>query len=276
MKIKVKVAPKEHQEFILKSDYIRLDDLLKNVGVVNTGEERGFVMADIPGLIEGASEGIGLGHEFLRHVDRCRLLVHVIDISGSEGRDPIDDFEKINAELAAFSEELTTRPQVVVGNKCDLCEEEDIAKYAEYFESKGYKFFPAMAAIAEGTADVIISLEPMEALRYLEYLKKDGWVVTSTVPFVNIPNYPAEEDINAHLKALPNCVSLNVEQLAKDAGAPLQAANMVLLGAAIPMLDIEFEKIEAGIRRIFARKGEEVIEKNLAAVRAGYENSIKK
>ena len=130
--------------------------------------------------------------------------------------------------------------------------------------------------IAKGGADIIISLEPMEALRYLQYLKKDGWVVTSNVPFINIPNYPAEEELNKHLEALPNCVSLNVEQLAKDAGAPLQAANMVLLGAAIPMLDIEFEKIEAGIRRIFARKGEEVIEKNLAAVRAGYDNSIKK
>ena len=130
--------------------------------------------------------------------------------------------------------------------------------------------------IAKGGADIIISLEPMEALRYLEYLKKDGWVVTSNVPFVNIPNYPNEEELNKHLAALPHCVSLNVEQLAKDAGAPQQAANMVLLGAAIPMLDIEFEKIEAGIRRIFARKGEEVIEKNLAAVRAGYDNSIKK
>ena len=130
--------------------------------------------------------------------------------------------------------------------------------------------------IAKGGADIIISLEPMEALRYLEYLKKDGWVVTSNVPFINIPNYPNEEELNKHLAALPHCVSLNVEELAKEAGAPQQAANMVLLGAAIPMLDIEFEKIEAGIRRIFARKGEEVIEKNLAAVRAGYDNSIKK
>lgn len=125
------------------------------LGVVRMGEGSSFVMADIPGLIEGASEGIGLGHEFLRHVERCRMLVHVIDISGSEGRDPIDDFEKINAELSAFSEELTTRPQIVVGNKCDLCEEEDVAKIAKYFEDKGYKFFPAMAAIAEGTQDVI-------------------------------------------------------------------------------------------------------------------------
>lgn len=129
--------------------------------------------------------------------------------------------------------------------------------------------------IAKGGADIIISLEPMEALRYLSYLKKDGWVVTSNVPYVNIPNYPDMEKVEKHLAALPHCVSLNVEQLAKEAGAPQQAANMVLLGAAIPMLDIEKEKIEAGIRRIFARKGEEVVEKNLAAVRAGYENSVK-
>lgn len=125
------------------------------LGVISMGEGSSFVMADIPGLIEGASEGVGLGHEFLRHVERCRMLVHVLDISGSEGRDPIDDFEKINAELSAFSEELTKRPQIVVGNKCDLCDEEDVEKYAKYFEEKGYKFFPAMAAIAEGTQAVI-------------------------------------------------------------------------------------------------------------------------
>ena len=125
------------------------------LGVVRIGEGSSFVMADIPGLIEGASEGVGLGHEFLRHVERCRMLVHVIDVSGSEGRDPIDDFEKINAELSAFSEELVNRPQIVVGNKCDLCEEEDVRNIAKYFENRGYKFFPVMAAIAEGTQDVI-------------------------------------------------------------------------------------------------------------------------
>jgi indolepyruvate ferredoxin oxidoreductase beta subunit len=129
--------------------------------------------------------------------------------------------------------------------------------------------------IPKGGADIIISLEPMEALRYLSYLKKDGWVVTSNVPFINISNYPEQEELYKHLQALPHCVSLNVEQIAKEAGAPLQAANMVLLGAAIPMLDIEKEKIEAGIQRIFARKGEEVVKKNLAAVQAGYENSVK-
>ena len=129
--------------------------------------------------------------------------------------------------------------------------------------------------IAKGGADIIISLEPMEALRYLPYLKSDGWIVTNSVPFVNIDNYPDVEKLYATLKALPQVVMLDVEQIAKGAGAPLQAANMVLLGAAIPMLGIEAEKIAEGIRAIFERKGEEVVAKNLAALYAGLENSVK-
>ena len=129
--------------------------------------------------------------------------------------------------------------------------------------------------IPKGGADLIISLEPMEALRYLPYLKKDGWIVTNSVPFVNIPNYPEIETLHARMKELPQVVMLDVETLAKEAGAPLQAANMVLLGAAIPMLGLEAEKIEAGVQRIFGRKGEEVVNKNLAAIRAGMNNSIK-
>ncbi len=125
------------------------------LGVVRMGEGTSFVMADIPGLIEGAGEGVGLGHEFLRHVERCRMLLHVLDISGSEGRDPIEDFEKINKELAVFSEELALRPQIVVANKCDLIDEDEIAKYEAYFKDKGYKFFPIMAAIGEGTKELI-------------------------------------------------------------------------------------------------------------------------
>ena len=89
-------------------------------------------------------------------MERCRLLVHVIDVSGSEGRDPIDDFNKINHELAVFSEELAKRPQIVVGNKCDLTDEETVEKIKRYFEEKGYKFFPIMAAIAEGTDALIM------------------------------------------------------------------------------------------------------------------------
>ena len=125
------------------------------LGVVRMGEGSSFVMADIPGLIEGAGEGVGLGHEFLRHVERCRMLLHVIDISGSEGRDPIEDFNKINHELEVFSSELKGRPQIIVGNKCDLIEEDQIEEIRNHFESQGYKFFPIMAAIAEGTKELI-------------------------------------------------------------------------------------------------------------------------
>lgn len=124
--------------------------------------------------------------------------------------------------------------------------------------------------IAKGGADLIISLEPMEALRYMEYLKEDGWIVTSSVPFVNIPNYPALEEVLSHVQAFKHHVLLDVEQLAKEAGAPAQAANMVLLGAAIPMLGIEYDKVIAGVKRIFERKGEKVVSANIAAIEAGY------
>ena len=128
--------------------------------------------------------------------------------------------------------------------------------------------------IAKGGADLIISLEPMEALRYVEYLKPDGWIVTSCVPFLNIPNYPELEEVLARIKAHKNHVLLDVEALAKEAGAPAQAANMVLLGAAIPMLGIEHDKMVDGVKRIFARKGEAVVNSNVAAVEAGYRHSM--
>ena len=125
------------------------------LGVVRMGEGQSFVMADIPGLIEGASEGVGLGHEFLRHVERCRLLVHIVDVSGSEGRDPIEDFEKINQELAAFNPELAQRPQIVAGNKCDLAEDDQLARFASYIRGKGYDYYPMSAAISYGTKELI-------------------------------------------------------------------------------------------------------------------------
>ncbi len=124
------------------------------LGVVKRGE-KSFVVADIPGLIEGASEGVGLGHDFLRHVERCRLIVHVVDVSGIEGRDPADDFEKINRELANFSEELAQRPQIVAANKCDMATEEQISAFESFIKEKGLPFFRISAATTKGT-DVLM------------------------------------------------------------------------------------------------------------------------
>ena len=128
--------------------------LYPNLGVVWVDEGVSFVMADIPGIIEGASEGIGLGHDFLRHVERCRLLLHVVDVSGSECRDPIEDFEKINEELAKFSPALAERPQIVVGNKCDLATEEQIDTFRRYVEEKGLTFVPISAATMQGVREL--------------------------------------------------------------------------------------------------------------------------
>ncbi len=120
------------------------------LGVVRVGPEASFVAADIPGLIEGASEGVGLGHDFLRHVERCRLLLHLVDVSGSEGRDPIEDFEKINAELAGFSAELAARPQIVLGNKCDVATPEQVERFESYIREKGLPFRAISAATRQG------------------------------------------------------------------------------------------------------------------------------
>ncbi|MBP0963757.1 MAG: GTPase ObgE [Oscillospiraceae bacterium] len=125
------------------------------LGVVSGAEGKSFVMADIPGLIEGASDGVGLGHEFLRHVDRCRLIVHVVDVSGIEGRDPAEDFEIINRELANFSEDLAERPQIVAANKCDIADDEQKAKFRSYIEEKGLPYFEISAAAAMGTKELI-------------------------------------------------------------------------------------------------------------------------
>ena len=125
------------------------------LGVVSMGEGSSFVIADIPGLIEGASEGVGLGHAFLRHVDRCRMLVHIVDVAGSEGRDPIEDFEKINLELERFNPELAERPQIVAANKIDLATDEQRETFKAYIEEKGYEYFEMCAPILEGTKEVI-------------------------------------------------------------------------------------------------------------------------
>jgi indolepyruvate ferredoxin oxidoreductase beta subunit len=119
-----------------------------------------------------------------------------------------------------------------------------------------------------GTADVIISMEPMEALRYLPFLKKDGWIISSSAPFVNIPNYPDVEVIKSDLQKIGNVILLDIEQQAKDAGVP-RSANVILLGAAQKALGIEYEKLEDAIRRVFGRKGDVVVDANIKALAIG-------
>lgn len=125
------------------------------LGVVRMGPESSFVMADIPGLIEGAGEGVGLGHRFLRHVERCRMLVHIVDVAGSEGRDPIEDFKTINKELAVFNPELTKCPQIVAGNKVDLATDGQLARFRKFIEDQGLEYYEIIAPIAEGTKELI-------------------------------------------------------------------------------------------------------------------------
>ena len=135
-----------------------------NLGVVDVDGAKGFVMADIPGLIEGASEGIGLGHEFLRHIERTKMMIHVVDAAGSEGRDPIDDIYKINAELEAYNPEIAKRPQVIAANKLDLvyAEDEDPVEILKMeFEPQGIKVFPISGATGEGIKELLYYVSDM-------------------------------------------------------------------------------------------------------------------
>ena len=137
-----------------------------NLGVVEIFD-KSFVMADIAGIIEGAAEGAGLGHYFLKHIERTRVLIHIVDVSGCEGRDPKEDFDKINKELGLYSEKLTPKPQIVAANKIDLISEDDpkYIEFKEYVESKGYKVFPMSAPINIGVKEVL-----GEAARMLDEL----------------------------------------------------------------------------------------------------------
>ena len=130
--------------------------LFPNLGVVALEEGVSFVLADIPGIIEGVAEGAGLGHDFLRHIDRCRLLIHVVDVSGSEGRDPVADFEAINAELAEYSPELAKRPMLVAGNKVDITEDRTgLEALKAHVEALGLPFFELSAAAHQGTRELM-------------------------------------------------------------------------------------------------------------------------
>ena len=127
-----------------------------NLGVVSAGDAGSFVMADIPGIIEGANSGIGLGHEFLRHIERTRILLHIVDVSGTEGRNPIEDFDIICGEMEKFNEELTKKPQIVIGNKIDVIFDENIMQeFEQEMKKRGFEVFFISAAAHKGTSDLM-------------------------------------------------------------------------------------------------------------------------
>ena len=160
--------------------------LFPNLGVVYVDEGVSFVMADIPGIIEGAAEGAGLGHDFLRHIDRCRLLIHLVDVSGSEGRDPVADFDAINAELSQYSPDLARRPQIVAANKTDIMEDpENLERLRAHVESLGYTLLEISAAAHQGTRQLVgkvagmLSMLPPVTVYEPEYVPKPPVIDTS-------------------------------------------------------------------------------------------------
>ena len=160
--------------------------LFPNLGVGWVADGVSFVLADIPGIIEGASEGAGLGHDFLRHIDRCRLLVHIVDVSGSEGRDPVEDFDAITAELEQYSEDLAKRPQIVCANKVDIMEDpENLERLRAHVEAKGYPLFEISAASHQGTRQVVgkvaemLSTLPPVTVYEPEYVPRPAAIDTS-------------------------------------------------------------------------------------------------
>ena len=160
--------------------------LYPNLGVVYVDEGVSFVMADIPGIIEGAAEGAGLGHDFLRHIDRCRLLIHLVDVSGSEGRDPIADFDAINQELRQYSPELADRPQIVVANKTDLlADPAQLDAFRAHVEEAGYTFMAMSAATHQGTRELVQAIAarlaelPPVAVYEPEYVPRPPQIDTS-------------------------------------------------------------------------------------------------
>ncbi len=163
--------------------------LIPNLGVVRVGEEQSFVMADIPGIIEGAADGAGLGHDFLRHIDRCRLLLHLVDAAGSEGRDPLEDVKTINSELAGYSEFLASRPQIIVANKTDLLgdERKPVEALRKYAEEHGFGFLELSAATGQGVKELVH--------KTWEELKELPPVFTYEPEFVQTEEVITERDI---------------------------------------------------------------------------------
>ena len=185
-----------------------------NLGVVQL-YDTSFVMADIAGIIEGASEGLGMGFKFLKHIERTKVLIHIVDVSGSEGRDPIDDFNKINKELEAYSPRILKKPQLVAANKIDLIDEDDpkYLEFKDYVEEKGYKVFPMSAPLNIGVQEIlsaalhelqVIEANPEPDEDYVEYFDFDA-----------DENDPTYRDIKASYDEENNVYVLEGKQLTK-------------------------------------------------------------
>ena len=181
-----------------------------NLGVVDLPDGRGFVIADIPGLIEGASEGVGLGHEFLRHIERTKLMIHVVDAAGTEGRDPVDDIYKINAELKAYNADIANRPQVIAANKIDAIysdpENDPIKRLKDEFEPQGYKVFPISGVTGEGlnellyyVSDQLKDLDAAPIVFEQEYFPEDELI------YVDLP-YTVEKEDGMYVVEGPNWI----------------------------------------------------------------------
>ena len=167
--------------------------LSPNLGVVDT-ENGGFVIADIPGLIEGASEGVGLGHEFLRHIERTRVIIHIVDAASTEGRDPIDDIYKINKELEAYNPEIAARPQVIAANKIDCIytedgEESPIDKLKAEFEPKGIQVYPISAVSGQGVRELLFHVKelldscPQEPVVFEQEFFPEDMLIGENLPY---------------------------------------------------------------------------------------------
>ena len=230
--------------------------LFPNLGVVYVSEGASFVMADIPGIIEGASEGAGLGHDFLRHIDRCRLLIHLVDVSGSEGRDPIEDFEAINAELREYNPELAERPQIVVANKCDLLPEGSklLSEFRDYVTELGYNFFEMSAVTHMGTSELVKAaaekLKNLPPIKYFEadYVQPEKVIDTSEA--VTIEKYddvwivegPWLEKLVATVNFTDYESRMYFDRLLREAGIfEKMEALGVKDGDAVSMYELEFE-----------------------------------
>ena len=229
--------------------------LFPNLGVVYVEEGTSFVMADIPGIIEGASEGAGLGHDFLRHIDRCRLLVHVVDVSGSEGRDPAADFDAINQELRQYSPDLAGRPQIVVANKADIMADDSLlTALRAHVEALGYPLFVISAAAHQGVRELIYAIAnrlkelPPVAVYAPEYVKRPPKVDTSAPVEITVEDgvYLVEGPWLQRLISNTNFGDYEsrmwFDKMLREAGVFQQLEDLGIQdGDLVSMYDLEFE-----------------------------------